>query len=72
MENTIARRPIGLHKFKNENEIREIDRHFYGPPDNSYIKKMKPYQKAFVMEVRKAIGTDPWRESLGDASWSGI
>ena len=58
MSNTLAIRPIGLHKYKHEAEIRELDQHFYGPPDNKFLTGLDPRTKAYVMKVRKAIGTD--------------
>lgn len=59
MENAISPHPIGLHKYKNEDEIRELEQHFYGPPKNKPLMRLNPRTKAFVMKVRKAIGTDP-------------
>ena len=56
MENAISDHPIGLHKYKQDFEIRELEQHFYGPPDNKFIKKMDPRTKAYVQKVRKALG----------------
>ncbi|KAL7541434.1 hypothetical protein ACHAXR_010932 [Thalassiosira sp. AJA248-18] len=59
MENALAIRPIGLHKYKTDFEIRELEQHFYGPPDNKVLKRLDPRTKTYVNKVRKAIGTDP-------------
>ena len=58
MENTLAIRPIGLHKYKSETEIRELEQHFFGPPDNEFLMRLNARTKAYVKKVRKAIGVD--------------
>lgn len=58
MDNAISTRPIGIHKYKETRMIRELDQHFYGPPNNKEIKKLTPRSKAFVDKVRKNLGID--------------
>eukprot|EP00579_Thalassiosira_antarctica_P001155 CAMPEP_0201868624 /NCGR_PEP_ID=MMETSP0902-20130614/2426_1 /ASSEMBLY_ACC=CAM_ASM_000551 /TAXON_ID=420261 /ORGANISM="Thalassiosira antarctica, Strain CCMP982" /LENGTH=424 /DNA_ID=CAMNT_0048393983 /DNA_START=10 /DNA_END=1284 /DNA_ORIENTATION=- len=58
MENSIAIRPIGLHKYKNEGEIKELENQFFGPPENKFLKGLNPRMKTYVKKVRKAMGTD--------------
>ena len=58
MENAIATRPIGIHKYKETRMIRELDMHFYGPRDNDEITKLNPRSRAFVDKVRKNLGID--------------
>jgi hypothetical protein len=58
MENTIAIRPIGIHKYKEPHMIRDLEQHFYGPPENKEIKKLKSCARAYVRKVCKAMGTD--------------
>ena len=64
MENTIARRPIGIHKYKQAEEILRLWQEFYGPKDNVNLQdvgrgKHGQRAKKFVEEVRKAMGIDP-------------
>ena len=58
MENSIAHRPIGLHKFKEEREIYELEQQFFGPPENPRLTALDKRTGAFVRKVRKAMGTD--------------
>jgi hypothetical protein len=58
MDNTIATRPIGIHKYKETRMIRELDQQFYGPANNKEIKKLNPRSRAFVDNVRKNLGID--------------
>jgi hypothetical protein len=58
MENAIATRPIGIHKYKETRMIRELDQHFYGPKDNIEIMKLNPRSRAFIDKVRKNLGID--------------
>lgn len=59
MENSIAFRPIGLHKYKSVPEIQELEQHFFGDPGNKFIKRLDERTKTYVKKVRKAMGTDP-------------
>ena len=58
MEESIAIRPIGLHKYKNEEEIRQLEKQFFGPPENKFLTGLTPRMKTYVKKVRKAMGTD--------------
>lgn len=69
-ENTIARRPIGIHKYKSAVEILRLWEEFYGPSEddvgggNDALTKVGQGRhgmvaKKFVLEVRKAMGIDP-------------
>ena len=58
MENAITIRPIGLHKYKLPNEIKEVNQQFYGPVDNKEIMRLNARTKEYVYKVRKAMGTD--------------
>jgi hypothetical protein len=69
-ENTIARRPIGIHKYKSADEILRLWEEFYGPSEddvggNDALEKVGQdrrhgkVSKKFVLEVRKAMGIDP-------------
>jgi len=58
MENTIAVRPIGLHKYKTSEEIQQLEDQFFGPPDNKELMRLNPRTKTYVKKVRKAMGTD--------------
>jgi hypothetical protein len=58
MENAIAIRPIGLHKYKKPDQIRELEDIFFGPADSKVISRLKPVAKTFVKKVRKAMGVD--------------
>jgi hypothetical protein len=58
MENAIAIRPIGLHKYKKPDQIRELEDTFFGPADSKVISRLKPVAKTFVKKVRKAMGVD--------------
>ena len=58
MENAIATRPIGIHKYKETRMIRELDMHFYGPRDNEEITKLNPRSRAFVDKVCKNLKID--------------
>jgi len=64
MENTIARRPIGIHKYKKPEEILTLWEEFYGPSGNVALEKVGKQRhgevaKRFVEEVRKEMGIDP-------------
>jgi hypothetical protein len=64
MENTIARRPIGIHKYKKPEEILRLWQEFYGPRGNVDLEnvglgKHGAVAKKFVEEVRKEMGIDP-------------
>jgi len=64
MENTIARRPIGIHKYKQPEEILTLWEEFYGPSGNAAMEKVGwqrhgEVAKKFLLEVRKAMGIDP-------------
>jgi hypothetical protein len=64
MENTIARRPIGIHKYKKPEEILRLWQEFYGPRGNEALENVGlgrhgEVAKKFVEEVRKAMGIDP-------------
>ena len=64
MENTIARRPIGIHKYKNEKEILTLWEEFYGPSGNQALvdvgrKRHGDVARRFVEEVRREMGIDP-------------
>ena len=64
MENTIARRPIGIHKYKKPEEILTLWEEFYGPSGNAALEKVGKQRhgevaKRFVEEVRKEMGIDP-------------
>lgn len=58
MENSIAHRPIGLHRYKQPKEIQELDDQFFGPKGNKEMMKLNQRTKAFVEKVRRAMGTD--------------
>ena len=58
MENTISRRPIGLHKYKSAPEIRGMEQIFFGEPGNNDFMRLKPRTKKYVLEVRKTMGID--------------
>ena len=58
MENTISRRPIGLHKYKSAPEIRGMEQIFFGKPGNNDFMRLKPRTKKYVLEVRKTMGID--------------
>lgn len=58
MENAIAIRPIGLHKYKKPDQIRELEETFFGPADSKVISRLKPVAKTYVKKVRKAMGVD--------------
>lgn len=64
MENTIARRPIGIHKYKKPEEILRLWEEFYGPSGNDAMERVEMQRhgvgaKKFLLEVRKAMGIDP-------------
>ena len=65
MEDTIARRPIGIHKYKKPEEILTLWEEFYGPSSgNEALEKVGrgrhgAVAKRFVEKVRKAMGIDP-------------
>eukprot|EP00573_Skeletonema_grethae_P000549 CAMPEP_0201691180 /NCGR_PEP_ID=MMETSP0578-20130828/4415_1 /ASSEMBLY_ACC=CAM_ASM_000663 /TAXON_ID=267565 /ORGANISM="Skeletonema grethea, Strain CCMP 1804" /LENGTH=484 /DNA_ID=CAMNT_0048176337 /DNA_START=16 /DNA_END=1470 /DNA_ORIENTATION=+ len=64
MENTIARRPIGIHKYKKPEEILTLWEEFYGPSGNDALERVERQKhgvgaKKFLLEVRKAMGIDP-------------
>ena len=58
MENSISFRPIGLHKYKTEGEIYELEQQFFGPADSKQIARLDERSKTYVKKVRKAMGTD--------------
>ncbi|KAL7492893.1 hypothetical protein ACHAWT_002164 [Skeletonema menzelii] len=64
MEDTIARRPIGIHKYKKPEEILTLWEEFYGPSGNEALEMVGRGRhgvvaKRFVEQVRKAMGIDP-------------
>ena len=61
MEDTIAVHPIGLHKYKQPEEIRDMNMQFFGPKTkgNKNLARLDPRSRRFVDKVRKAMGVDP-------------
>lgn len=58
MENALAIRPIGLHKYKKADQIRELEETFFGPADSKVIRRLNPVSKTYVKKVRTAMGVD--------------
>lgn len=56
LEECCAHRPIAFHKYKFPGQHRQLEAQFYGPEENSDIKKMKNIEKIYIDKVRKAMG----------------
>jgi hypothetical protein len=58
MENALAIRPIGLHKYKKADQIRELEETFFGPASSKVMSRLNPVVKTYVEKVRRAMGVD--------------
>ena len=58
MENCCAHHPIGIHKYKNRDQIESVDKQFYGDLSNKELTKLDARTRRYADKVRKALGID--------------
>lgn len=56
MNDCCSRRPMGLHKYKQKEQIEQLEQHFYGPSDNNEIKRLDERTRTYVNKVRNVMG----------------
>lgn len=61
MGDCCARRPMGIHKYKDKHRIQSLDDQFYGPDNNNELKKLKKPAREYAEKVRKEMGINELR-----------
>ena len=57
-ENCCAIHPMGIHKYKNRDQIESVDKQFYGDLSNKELTKLDARTRRYADKVRKALGID--------------